>query len=79
MQIQIKDSSTNEIDTVDVDGNDTIYSIKEKVASKHGTDASQINLVFNGKNLVNNKTVNDYDIKDGSIFHQVLQLKGGNM
>ncbi len=77
MQIQLKDSTGGSTSTIDIDENDTILSIKEKIGGSKGIDATQINLVFNGKSLQNNSTAKDYDLQEGSIVHQVLQLKGG--
>lgn len=77
MQIQIKDSGTSDITTIDIDDNDTIHTIKQKLGGLKGIDPSALKLVFNGKSLIDNQTASAYDIKEGSIIHQVLQLQGG--
>ena len=77
MQIQIKDSMSNNVMSLDINDDDTIQVIKEKIGGLKNIDPTQINLVFNGKNLLANQTAKDYDIKEGCILHQILHLKEG--
>lgn len=63
--------------TIDVSDDDTIESIKEKIFEKEGIPIEQQRLVFNGKQLEDNQTINGYGIDDGSSIHLVLRLRGG--
>jgi ubiquitin-like protein Nedd8 len=77
MQIQIKNSTDNGMLSLEVNENDTIQKIKESVGAQTNIDATQVNLIFGGKQLQNNQTLKDYNIDDGSILHSMAKLAGG--
>jgi ubiquitin C len=76
-QIFVKTLQGNSI-TLDVSQDDTIQSVKEKIQEKQGIPIEQQRLIFNGKQLEDDKTVNDYNIEDMANIHLVLRLRGGN-
>lgn len=59
---------------------DTIGSVKERISSEgsrlHGEDLppDKQRLIFSGKQLEDDKTVEQYDIKPGAVLHLVLRL-----
>lgn len=57
---------------------DTVESVKEKIRQKEGIPVDQQRLVFNGKQLEDGHTLNEYNVKPGETVHLVLKLKGGN-
>ena len=67
--------------TFNVNPEDTIYKLKEKiflyddVFSQPNPDEQR--LVFAGKQLENNRTLADYNIREESTIHLVLRLRGG--
>jgi ubiquitin C len=63
--------------TLDVNDNDTIASIKDKIAEKEGIPQEQQRLVFNGKQLEDKNTIAEYGIENDASIHLVLRLRGG--
>ena len=60
--------------TLEVEASDTIKSIKTKVEEKEGIPPDQQQFYFSGKPLMDNMTLNDYNIQRDSTFYLVPQL-----
>ena len=54
---------------LEVEGTDTIGSVKAKIQEKEGTPVKQQRLVFSGKELDDDKTLYDYNITEDSVLH----------
>lgn len=63
---------------VDIEPDDTIQRIKERVEEKEGIPPEQQRLIFGGKQMSDEKTAKDFDIEGGSVLHLVLALRGGS-
>ena len=77
MQIKVKTLTGKEIE-LDVEADDKVERIKEKVEEKEGIPPPQQRLIFAGKQMNDDKTCEDYKIIGGSVLHLVLALRGGS-
>ena len=77
MQIFVRIIGIKDAIALDVESSDTIKSIKEKIKNKEGIIPEKQKLIFNRKNLVDNKTLEDYKIENEStfyLFHKILKF-----
>ncbi|GFZ43153.1 Ubiquitin-like protein 1 [Saitozyma sp. JCM 24511] len=54
-----------------------IAKVKERVEEKAGIPPVQQRLIFAGKAMADEKTIQDYKIDAGKAIHLVLALRGG--
>ncbi|KAL6307037.1 ubiquitin, partial [Sparassis latifolia] len=69
---------------LDIDPDDKITRIKEKVEEQSGVPPPQQRLIFGGRQmrvpvppLPDDKTARDFNITAGTVLHLVLALRGG--
>ena len=76
MKIIVKTLGGKEFE-VDVENSDTTENLKLKIEKIYEVPADQQRIIFNGKEVEDNKIMDDYKINDGSILWMVVRLKGG--
>ena len=76
MQIKIKTLTGKTMD-INVEVDETVLVLKQSLQEKEGINVSQIKLIYNGKQLSDEKTLDFYNIDAGKTVHMVLTLRGG--
>ncbi|KAF8178015.1 ubiquitin [Pholiota molesta] len=76
MLIKVKTLTGKEIE-LDIDPEDKITRIKEKVEEQSGVPPPQQRLIFGGRQMADDKQAKDFNITAGAVLHLVLALRGG--
>jgi len=77
MMIKVKTLTGREIE-LDIDTDDKISRIKEKVEEQSGVPPPQQRLIYGGRQMNDEKTAKDFNIGAGAVLHLVLALRGGH-
>lgn len=77
MQIFIK-TLTGRKQQYNFEADTTVIAVKQALQEKEGIQVDQIRLIFSGKQLSDEKTLQEYNVAAGGTIHMVLQLRGGS-
>ncbi|KAK9058721.1 hypothetical protein SSX86_023563 [Deinandra increscens subsp. villosa] len=75
-RVYIQKQQTGNTITMDVKSSDTIYRLKVKIYEREGVRPCEQRLIWNGKQLLDEPTLADYNIPNKSTVHLVLRLRG---
>merc|ERR1712072_433562 len=76
MWIKVKTLTGKEL-KIDIEPEDDILHIKQKVEEIEGIPPEQQRLVFAGKQMTDALSAKEYSIEPGSTLHLVLAMRGG--
>ena len=79
-QIFIRSNFDGTTKSIDYDIENTVEELKEKIYQLKivSIKPDQQRMIFNGKQLEDNRTLADYQIQANSLIHVAIRLKGGN-
>ena len=76
MQIFVRDCNGRKY-CLKVEKDMNIAQVKKLITEKTGTPTEGISLIYGGKPLEDNRTLEDHKVKDGDTCHLILRVIGG--
>jgi large subunit ribosomal protein L40e len=62
---------------IDLEFNDSIFEVKEKICTQQGFDLGNLRLIFAGKELEDEKLIGDCGVRKKSTIHVVMRHSSG--
>ena len=76
MQIRIKNMAGN-VKNLHVEADTKLLEIKQSLEESEGIDIKMINLIFQGKQMLDERPLSEYNYKVGDTINMVMQMRGG--
>ncbi|XP_051971943.1 polyubiquitin-like [Xyrauchen texanus] len=76
LQVFVKNEK-GQTKTYDVDVNETVDQLQQKINNKESVPVDQQRLIYNGRQLESGMKLLEYNITSGSTIHMTLRLRGG--
>ncbi|XP_051971958.1 polyubiquitin-like [Xyrauchen texanus] len=76
LQVFVKNEK-GQTKTYDVDVNETVDQLQQKIYNKESVPVDQQRLIYNGRQLESGMKLLEYNITSGSTIHMTLRLRGG--
>ncbi|ODV59853.1 NEDD8 family protein RUB1 [Ascoidea rubescens DSM 1968] len=76
MLITVKTLTGKEI-KIRVEPTESVVTVKEYIEEKEGISPSQQRLIYEGRKLDDNKSLEECNVREGACLHLVLTLRGG--
>nr|2LRW_A Chain A, Ubiquitin, putative [Trypanosoma brucei brucei TREU927] len=77
MLLKVKTVSNKVIQITSLTDDNTIAELKGKLEESEGIPGNMIRLVYQGKQLEDEKRLKDYQMSAGATFHMVVALRAG--
>ena len=77
MLVKVKTVTNRDLEITTVEGSNTIAQLKEAIEASEGIPLAQQKLIFNGRPLTDEQTIEACGIQAGSTVHMVLALRAG--
>ncbi|KZF24528.1 putative NEDD8-like protein [Xylona heveae TC161] len=77
MRLNVRTLTGKEIAIDDIEKTHKVSYVKEKVEEQEGIPPVQQRLIYGGKQMMDDKTVEEYGLEGGATLHLVLALRGG--
>jgi ubiquitin-like protein Nedd8 len=76
VKFQVQTATGRRIE-LELEPNATIGSLKEEIAQREGFEAVQQRILFEGRQLTDDTTLEVARIREGTILHMVLNIQAG--
>lgn len=77
MLIKVKTLTGKELD-LDVSPEDKVIAVKRKIEEKEAIPPEQQRLIYGGRQMQDENTIESFKIEAGTVLHLVLALRGGS-
>lgn len=78
MLVKVKTVTNRDLDITTIEPSSSVLQLKQQIEASEGIPVIQQRLIFNGRPLSDDNTIEASGITAGAIVHMVLALRAGN-